>query len=470
MYETVEYLDRDLRDKRWMIQPPIQITKKNWKQMIVTLMIRDAFKNNVETNKKLRCSQCDGIDKTLLRWFKEKRSQGIPITEPILQAKANDFGKLLGLENYECSESWIKRFRNRHNIVGGTVCGESASVSNSTTEELLKNVFAEISKNYTDEQIFNADETGLFYKMTPNKTLKSKAEKCSGGKMSKDRITVLVVANMTDTIKKKLLVIGKSNNPRSFKSVKRLPVDYRSNRRTWMVSEIFEKFLRDWYKELCAAKKKILLLVDNCSAHPNVLQPLDQGIRRNLKVHFGKALVVKMIENADANNEIKINILDTDMMISTAWNAVSQDTIVNCLRHAGFLSSVAIQEEDHFEDEDNIPLAQLIREVYVVDTGSNVTFDDFVDVHKDLATCGELNYEDLVMNSKGLQTGEEAYEIDEDQDDREMEFEPTGEEAYEIDEDQDDREMEFEPSIGGFSISAHLHVYPKLISLLLCLT
>ncbi|KAK9709714.1 hypothetical protein QE152_g26470 [Popillia japonica] len=54
----------------------------------------------------------------------------------------------------------------------------------------------------------------------------------------------------------------------------------------------------------------------------------------------------------------------------------------------------------------------------------DVTFDDFVDVNKDLATWGELNDEDLVKNSKGLQTEEEAYEIDEDQDDPGMEFEP----------------------------------------------
>jgi hypothetical protein len=140
--------------------------------------------------------------------------------------------------------------------VSGTVSGESASVSERTTEEWLKNVFAEIRKNYRDEQIFNADETGLFFKMTPNKILKFKGEKCSGGKMSKDRITVLVVANMTGTVKKKLLVIGKSKNPRCFKNVKRLPVDYKSNRRAWMVSEIFEKFLRDWDKELCASKKE----------------------------------------------------------------------------------------------------------------------------------------------------------------------------------------------------------------------
>ena len=114
--------------------------------------------------------------------------------------------------------------------MGGTVSGESAFVCEVQTKEWLKTVFAEIRTSYSDEQIFNADETGLFFKMTPNKTLKFKGDKCSGGKMSKDRVTVLVVANMTGTIKKKLLLIGKSKNPRCFKNVKRLPVDYRSNK------------------------------------------------------------------------------------------------------------------------------------------------------------------------------------------------------------------------------------------------
>lgn len=73
---------------------------------------------------------------------------------------------------------------------------------------------------YKDEDIFNGDETGLFYKLTPEKTLQFKNEKCVGGKLSKVRLTVLVCANMTGTEKRKLLVIGKSTKPRCFKNVK----------------------------------------------------------------------------------------------------------------------------------------------------------------------------------------------------------------------------------------------------------
>lgn len=62
--------------------------------------------------------------------------------------------------------------------------------------------------------------------MTPDKTLKFEGEQCSGGKMSKSRITILVAANMTRSFKEKLLVIDKSKNLRCFKTVHSLPATY----------------------------------------------------------------------------------------------------------------------------------------------------------------------------------------------------------------------------------------------------
>ena len=59
--------------------------------------------------------------------------------------------------------------------------------------------------------IFNADETGLFWKLLPDHTLTFK-EDARGGKKSKEHITVLVGASMKGE-KLSLLVIGKSARP-----------------------------------------------------------------------------------------------------------------------------------------------------------------------------------------------------------------------------------------------------------------
>lgn len=91
--------------------------------------------------------------------------------------------------------------------------------------------------------VFNVDETGLFFKRTPQKTFAFKGERCSGGKHSTERITILVGANMDGSEKLPLLMISKSANPGCFKNVKTKPVDYEANQKAWMMSEIFEKWL-----------------------------------------------------------------------------------------------------------------------------------------------------------------------------------------------------------------------------------
>jgi hypothetical protein len=166
-----------------------------------------------------------------------------------------------------------------------------------------KIVWSQIRSEFSDSDIFNADETGLFYKLTPDQTLKFKKEKCTGGKMSNERVTVLVCANLDGSEKRKLLVMGKSKHPRCFKNIKHLPVKYTHNRKAWMTSDIFISEIRQWDNEL---KIRTIVLMDNSTAHPkmnnvkniklvflppnttSMLQPLDQGIINNLKVNFAK--------------------------------------------------------------------------------------------------------------------------------------------------------------------------------------
>jgi hypothetical protein len=97
----------------------------------------------------------------------------------------------------------------------------------------------ECQQGYSEEDIYNADETGVFYNTTPDSTFKFKGEKCEGGKMSKNRITVLMCVNMTGTDKKRLFVTGKSQTPCCFKNVQKLPVEYAANKKAWMTSIFF---------------------------------------------------------------------------------------------------------------------------------------------------------------------------------------------------------------------------------------
>ncbi|XP_043463980.1 tigger transposable element-derived protein 4-like [Leptopilina heterotoma] len=193
----------------------------------------------------------------------------------------------------------------------------------------------------------------------------------------------MVAANMSGTIKRKLLVIGKSKKPRCFKGCKSLLVDYTNNRRAWMRSPVFEKWIRDWDYELVKKNKKILLLVDNCPSHPQIkdlksislvfltanttaiLQPMDQGVIRALKANFRKNLLINTIDHLHADKDlssVNITVLDAILMVYDAWNKISQETVSNCFRHAGFIDSFSRDVAcSQINVEDDVPVALWVK-------------------------------------------------------------------------------------------------------------
>ncbi len=75
--------------------------------------------------------------------------------------------------------------------------GESASVDLDKVNTGRSDNLAQIRENFKPEDIFNADETAIFWKALPNTTLTFKGRKCKGGKQCKERITALCATSMT---------------------------------------------------------------------------------------------------------------------------------------------------------------------------------------------------------------------------------------------------------------------------------
>ena len=71
-----------------------------------------------------------------------------------------------------------------------------------------------ITEGYEDRDIFNMDESGIFFKTSSDKLFYIKGQKCGGGKKSKERITISLCANLAGE-KEKVLFIGKSMRPRA---------------------------------------------------------------------------------------------------------------------------------------------------------------------------------------------------------------------------------------------------------------
>lgn len=79
---------------------------------------------------------------------------------------------------FNSSAGWLWQFCKRHGINELSLQGEKLSSNESATEPFKKKL------HLTLEQVYNCDETGLCYKMLPEKTLVTRSEKGAKG-MSK---------------------------------------------------------------------------------------------------------------------------------------------------------------------------------------------------------------------------------------------------------------------------------------------
>ena len=84
-------------------------------------------------------------------------------------------------------------------------------------------------QRYSAQNVFNADVTELYRRILPVKPMLSR-EKPVLVRKSKERISLLVCANMTGTAKHPLLVIGKFQRPHCFSGVANLPTGYKGNK------------------------------------------------------------------------------------------------------------------------------------------------------------------------------------------------------------------------------------------------
>ena len=213
----------------------------------------------------------------------------------------------------------------------------------------------DIVQDYNLDDIYNCDETGLLFRTMPTKSYVEKSDNAHGTKGSKERLTVLLCCNKSGTDKCKPLVIGKSLRPIDSKS---LPVDYQANKKAWMNSILFTKWVKDFDRKMRLQKRQVLVFLDNATSHPDVrltntklkffppnctskLQPLDQGIICNLKVHYRNKLLQRVLANIDevatAAELVKaVNVLDAIHWIKQAWGLVTSDTITKCFIKSGF--------------------------------------------------------------------------------------------------------------------------------------
>ena len=104
---------------------------------------------------------------------------------------------------------WPKRY----GIVNKAICGTKESATQADELEEWKETVLLTLEGYSSSDIYNSDETALFYKSLPHRTYYHADDKPSGSAKFKNRLTLLIITNMDGSDHRKLSVIGKAKTP-----------------------------------------------------------------------------------------------------------------------------------------------------------------------------------------------------------------------------------------------------------------
>ncbi|XP_064078530.1 tigger transposable element-derived protein 1-like [Macrobrachium nipponense] len=298
-------------------------------------------------------------------------------------------------ESFKASRAWFDNFKKRTGIHSIVRHGEAASADVNAAEEFVK-TFAEFveAEGYIPQQIFNCDETGLFWKKMPRRTYITEEEKkMPGHKPMKDRLTPALLANASGDCKIKPLLVYHSENPRAFEAHKiikeKLHVMSRANPKSWVTRQFFidwvnlvfgpsvKKYLKDNNLPLRA-----FLVLDNAPAHPpqieeeildeynfvkvlflppnttSILQLMDQQVISNFKKLYTKHLFCRCFEVTENTNltlreflKDHFNIAIGLKIIDIAWQGVTKRTLTSAWKKL-WPENVAERDFEGFEIEE----------------------------------------------------------------------------------------------------------------------
>ncbi|XP_055981389.1 tigger transposable element-derived protein 5 [Sorex fumeus] len=244
--------------------------------------------------KKMRLANEEEIDRAVYAWFLALRRHGVPLSGPLIQAQAEAFARQIhGPEcTFKASHGWFWRWQKRHGISSQRIYGEAEDAAARAAPAPGPRVKPEpgpapgagpaptrappspgpADGGYGDEQIYNANVTGLYWKLLPERA----APRSPGGHSRHargDRVTVLLAANLTGSHKLKPLVIGQLPDPPSLRhhDQNKFPASYRYSPDAWLSRPLlrgwfFEEFVpgvRRYLRRSCLQQKAVLLV-----AHP----------------------------------------------------------------------------------------------------------------------------------------------------------------------------------------------------------
>lgn len=363
------------------------------------------------------------VERALQIWFEQMQSSGAVISTNMLMEKAQQLAQQMNCY-FTPSTGWLWRWQQRQGIKLRKIHGEQKSADSKAAADFLNFVVPNMLSEYEEADIFNADESALFFKALPGKSLCKQGYRNTGFKSSKERLTLLFICNATGEYKK-VVVIGKAKNPRCFKN-KVLPLKYYSNRKAWMTGDLWNEIILNLEEEMASQKRNIILFADNAACHKKVqnlnyinlqflpanttsiIQPLDQGIIHAFKSYYRQNIIRKQIGALELGKTVEefsksINILLGMHMIKRSFWMVKPTSIKQCFKKSKLTKTCSEEENEETESTSNFEIAEDLRE----DFEKFVTCDDNEDCNGVLTDTEIIEH---ILDRTDVEEGEKEYD------------------------------------------------------------
>ncbi|XP_049883742.1 tigger transposable element-derived protein 3-like isoform X2 [Pectinophora gossypiella] len=306
------------------------------------------------------------LEPHVLEWYNTQKEKGIHLTGRMFQTVAEAMARDQGFVHFNAGNKWLEQFKKKHNIYLNKT---RRDYSNMNQESVWKTKFFQeqwsgVRTQYTDDEIYTADEVGVYYN-----TSKSRVRKLGGKKFLHgdpcDRLSILLCSNMSGTDKRKLLVCGTEDPLKhSCRHAVTLPVEYKRHNECHFTTGMFEDYVTKWNAELALVDKKALLILDRASIHSkldlsnlklifipwksaNSLMPIKNGVYVRFREEYRNLILFNKVTTILKGVDRNLTCLEALAMLDKAWNRTPPSTITKSFMETGY----DVQNVDNVETE-----------------------------------------------------------------------------------------------------------------------
>lgn len=191
----------------------------------------------------MRAGNWPELEKTLHKWIRLAENK-TAITQELIRQKVRQFWPSIypGKQMPSFSNDWLQSFQNhRRDWSPSFVYDKAGSVFTNADEKLVE--IRELMKQYPLRDIFNCNETSLFWKSTPDKS--STTSPVFVQENDDAQISLHFCTNSDASERLPLWIIGNSQKSQAFRAAKtnieNLGCYWRYNEKSWTTENIFKR-------------------------------------------------------------------------------------------------------------------------------------------------------------------------------------------------------------------------------------